>query len=247
MKIACLPMYHRPELNDAHQRYWQLIAGVLNNHGIDAPEQLCQHQNLQELWLDKAMLMSQTCGMPYRLGLVDKVSLIGTPDYGVAGCPPGHYCSVMIIRRDDPRASLADFANARFAYNQRESQSGFAAPYQHCRTHGFWFDHTIATGAHVAAAQAVMDHQADIAAIDAVTWELLQRYENMESLRVLLRTEPTPGLPYITALDADSSLLFDAVATAIDALSEDDRSQLMLRGIVKIPPLEYLAVPNPDI
>jgi hypothetical protein len=58
-------------------------------------------------------------------------------------------------------------------------------------------------------------------------------------------TEPTPGLPYITARGRDGSAIFDAVAEAMAALSEPDRAALGLKGMVAIPSRDYLAVPNP--
>jgi hypothetical protein len=65
------------------------------------------------------------------------------------------------------------------------------------------------------------------------------------SLRVLDWTEPTPGLPLITALGNDAEAIYDAVKTAIDQLDENDRRLLGLRGIVRIPKQRYTEIPNP--
>lgn len=240
-------MYARPELASAHQHFWQLIRAELQQCGVNAPEYLSEHTNLESVWLDRELLLSQTCGMPYRLRLSDKVALIGTPDYAVADCAPGFYRSAVIVRANDSRQNPGDYAGARFAYNQRDSQSGFAAAYQYCQAKGFWFSRVVETGAHAASAQAVISEQADIATIDAVTWELLKRYESMEALRVLDWTDAAPGLPYITSLSMDANLLFDAISVAISNLPADDKTRLMIRGIVKISANDYLAVPNPDI
>jgi ABC-type phosphate/phosphonate transport system substrate-binding protein len=59
------------------------------------------------------------------------VTYVGTPDYGVEGCPPGHYRSVFVVRADDRAPKPADFDGARFAYNEALSQSGWAAPQTH--------------------------------------------------------------------------------------------------------------------
>ena len=88
--------------------------------------------------------------------------------------------------------------------------------------------------------------RADIAALDAVTWALLQRWEPWAaSLRAVARTAPTPGLPLIAAKGADASASFAAVTTAIAALTAADRDTLHLRGLVAIPAADYLAVPIP--
>jgi ABC-type phosphate/phosphonate transport system substrate-binding protein len=198
------------------------------------------------VWKDPALVLSQTCGMPYRLWLHDKVTLIGTPDYGLEGCPPGYYRSPIVVRRDDERADLPAFAQARFAYNVSHSQSGFASIYNTVRPMGFWFQERVKSGAHQASARMVAAGEADIAALDAVTWDLIQRYDDFAGrLRVLCWTAPTPGLPYIAAAGADQAGTFAAVKAAIERLDTGDRAALGLKGFVAIPKAQYLAVPNP--
>ena len=120
------------------------------------------------------LVLSQTCGMPFRNSLFDKVTLIGTPDFGLRGCPSGYGRSGFVVRADDPRDSVADFADAVFAYNQDHSQSGYCSPYHHVAALGFWFTRRLRSGQHLASARAVADGTADVAAIDAVTWGLAE-------------------------------------------------------------------------
>ena len=245
--IASLIMYDRPELAAAHARYWEAIRQGLADRGIDAPTDLSQEGERFSVWNDPGLILSQTCGMPYRLWLHDKVSLVGTPDYGVQGCLPGYYRSAIVVRRDDDREDLQDFKTATFAYNQTHSQSGYAAPFAHLKPYAFWFENRLEKGLHSNSARAVAEGNADIAALDAVTWRLMERYDDFAgSLRVLAWTEPTPGLPYIAAATAGRALTFAAVESAIAALEPEDRELLSLRGIVAIPKERYLAVPNPD-
>lgn len=245
--IASLMMYQRPELAAAHARYWALIAANLRSSGIDAPDALSQDAEEFFVWRHPELVLSQTCGMPYRLWLHDAVSLVGTPDFGVDGCPPGHYRSALIVRADDPRTQVAAFKDARFAYNQTFSQSGYAAPYAHLRPQGFFFENCIQTEQHLASAHAVAEGRADIASLDAVTWRNIERFEPFAPrLRVLEWTVPTPGLPLITARGRDTDAIFGAVAGAIAALTGDDAANLGLKGIVLIAKADYLAVPNPD-
>lgn len=245
--IASLPMYDRPECAGAHARYWSLIRVQLAAQGIDSPARLAQEKDERSVWTDPNLVLSQTCGMPYRLWLHGKVALIGTPDFGLDGCPPGYYCSLLIVRRHEPRQTVEEFADATFAYNQTTSQSGYAAPYQHCLPYGFWFRNRRHKEQHLNSARAVANGCADIAALDAVSWRLMARFDRFASrLRVLDRTEPTPGLPYIAAATADSARTYTAVEAAIAALTDDDRDLLGIRGLVAIAPETYLAVPNPD-
>ena len=240
--IASLPMYDRPETAAANDRFWQAIRAHLG----EGPEALTREGDLWDHWRSPDLIFSQTCGYPYRARLHGDVTLIGTPDYGLPGCPPGHYNSVFVARADDPRQTVEAFAEARFAYNEALSQSGWAAPQSHAIAKGFTFRNLVHSGGHRFSAQAVAEGRADIAGLDALTWVMLQRYDGFASgLRVVDQTTPTPVLPYITAKHRDAATYFTAVEAAIADLSSEDREVLHLKGIVAIPADDYLAVPSP--
>lgn len=244
--IASLMMYQRPQLARAHDRFWTLIRAALKERGIDSPKTLSQEAEEFAVWRDPHLVLSQTCGMPYRTWLHNDVALVGTPDYGLAGCPPGYYRSALVVRADDPRDTLSLYRDAVFAFNQTFSQSGYAAAYWHVRPHGFWFQNRLQTEQHLASARAVAGARADIASLDTQSWRLMERYEPFaKDLRVLEWTTPTPGLPLITALKDQGPVIFDAVQQAIAALEETDKTLLDLKGIVLIDKDNYLAVRNP--
>lgn len=245
--IAALPMYDRPELTGATDRYWALIRDGLRQRGMDAPEALRRGDTeLMPHWLMPDLVLSQTCGFPYRARLHGKVRLVGTPDFGVEGCPPGYYRSVLIARADDPRLVLADFDGVAIAYNDGLSQSGWAAPQNQAAALGLRFPAGIMTGSHAASLVAVAEGRTDLAALDAVTFRLLSRSHPAVALvKVVAMTDPTPGLPYICAEAVDADAVFDAIAAAIPALEEADRAALGLRGLCRIPAEAYLSVPTP--
>ena len=244
--IASLPMYVWPELSDAHDRYWDLIRAELEAAGIRAPERLSQHLDESAAWTDPDLVLSQTCGMPYRNQLHDRVSLVGTPDFGVPGCEPGYYRSAIVVRADDTRDDVSEYRDAVLAFNGEGSQSGYAAIHHHVAPLGFWFAERLHTGSHAASVGAIAEGRADIASIDAVSWAMIVRYDDRAaSLRILDLTEPTPGLPYIAARDADADATFAAVEAAIAGLDDTDRAALGIRGLVRISKRSYLAVPNP--
>ena len=244
--IANLMMYRRPETDPALARFWDHIRAELARRGIDSPATLSQDAEEFSVWEAPDLVLSQTCGMPYRTRLHHKVTLVGTPDYALSDCPPGYYRSAFLVRRDDKRRTLPGFRDATFAFNQTISQSGYAAPYFHLRPHGFWFENRLQTGQHRDSARAVADGRADIAALDAVTWRLVEKYDPFaRDLRVLEWTRPTPGLPLITANHAMADKIFDAVAAAIETLPAPHCDILGLRGLVRIAKADYLALKNP--
>ena len=240
--IASLGMYDMPELHDANDRYWSAIRAELGY----GPDRLSRGEDLWPIWQDPDLLFAQTCGYPYRARLHGRVQLVGTPDHGLPGCPPGHYRSVLMVRADDGRA-LADFHGACLAYNEALSQSGWAAPSLYLRGHGVRPGALLETGAHANSARAVADGRADIAGIDALTWQLLTEYrpDLTGRLRVLDQTEPTPALPYITGPCRDARAIFAAVSRAIAGLDRELRTSLHLHGLVEMSAAEYLAMPTP--
>ncbi len=246
--IASLGMYDIGDCQPANDRFWVLIRDRLRAAGIAAPDGLTRGEGaFWPAWQSPDLVLSQTCGYPYRARLHGHVTLVGTPDYGVEGCAPGYYRSVFIARADDQRSGPEEFADARFAFNEDLSQSGWAAPVTHMAALGLRLTPALRTGGHRLSAAAVAGGRADIAAIDAVTWRLAARNDPVLAarLRVIGQTEPAPGLPCISAAGADGAVLFAAIAGAIADLSAMDRGTLLLRGIAAIPAAAYLAVPSP--
>ncbi|WP_299504273.1 PhnD/SsuA/transferrin family substrate-binding protein [uncultured Roseobacter sp.] len=242
---ASLPMYDTGTTRSANDRLWALIRKHLGR----GPLELDRETDPHDTWDASDLILSQTCGLPYRSELHGRVALVGTPDYGVRGCPPGYYKSYLVVRKDDPRRDLASFAGATLARNDVRSQSGWAAVEGHLSESDFGFSfvgNTTDTGGHARSAQAVHAGQADIASLDAVTWTLIKREMPMaKELRVLTSTRPTPGLPFITSKGADTQTMFEAITRAIQELSARDRAKLLLKGLVAIPASTYLAEPLP--
>ncbi|WP_375689678.1 phosphate/phosphite/phosphonate ABC transporter substrate-binding protein [Pseudooceanicola sp. LIPI14-2-Ac024] len=240
-------MYDRPEVGQATNALWAAMRDALREDGIDAPEALTRSGSLWDHWRSPDLVLSQTCGLPYRKALHDHVTLIGTPDFGLPDCPPGYYNSVIVMRRDDPRSSPADWAELRLAYNDSLSQSGWAAAEQTARAEGTRFGSHVETGAHRASVRAVASGAADICFVDAQTWRLMSKWDPLVgSVHTVGASAPVPGLPYISAPGADAAAMAGAVARAIDGLPAEHIRALGITGFVHVPAADYLAVPTPD-
>ena len=241
--IAHLGMYLRPETRAATERFWGLIRAHLGY----GPEHLTDSDDFWGIWQSPDLLLSQTCGYPYRARLHEQVQLVGTPDYALPGCPVGYYNSVFVARADDPRAQLSEFDGACFAYNEPMSQSGWAAPRHHYDQQGLRFGPLLKSGGHRLSALAVSEGRADFAALDALTWALVQEHDPFSSsLREIERTAPTPTLPFITGPKTEVAPLFEAVTHAVHAISDADRKTLHLQGVTHIPSSEYFSVATPE-
>ncbi len=240
--IASLPMYLRDENRAAYDRFWQGIATRLGS-GLAAPTLLQHDEDVWHQWMSPDLLLSQTCGLPFRSALHDKVSLIGTPDYRLPGCPPGYYNSVLVMHRKSASSDPLSWARRTFAANDKLSESGWAAPQRHMSAFDMSFETVWISGSHRASAKAVAVEMAGIAAIDAQTWRMIQRWDDWsKNLIEVVRTTPTPGLPLISAYPEHKDVLFHAVRTQIEALDRKDRAVLDLHDLVAIPKDAYLAL-----
>ncbi|MFM2356179.1 MAG: hypothetical protein RLZZ528_1915 [Pseudomonadota bacterium] len=244
--IAAFPMYDWPQVAGANDRLWAAIADRLRASGHPAPDRLSRELGIWEAWESADLILAQTCGMPYRTRLHGQVNLVATPDYGLPDAPAGHYYSELVVHADEP-GDLPDFIDRTLAFNGQDSQSGWAAPQNHVAGLGRRFTHTLHTGAHRESARAVADGRAAIAAIDAVSWRLYRDHFPAEAarLRVIGHTDPTPGLPLITARSRPPAPLAAAATEAVAGLDPEVRATLGLRGVVVIPASAYLAVPTP--
>lgn len=240
---ASLPMYDHPALRADHARYWQRLRQELQRRGVGAPDELSCDGLGVDFWTRDDLVLSQTCGYPYRMQLAGKVALIGTPDYGVEGCAPGFYRSLIVVRQGGPFRQLQDLGGARFAFNDRQSQSGYHALFACGEKAGIEIAPTLETGSHRQSIAAIADGAADFAAIDAVSWRIFQKFEPCAgALTVIARTQPTPGLPYICAKKLDAARIADAVICALSALNPATRSRLGIKGFERLTPEAYLAV-----
>lgn len=234
--IASLPMYWTRHTAPAWMRLWDYVH---RETGL-GPSTLMVPSDLWRHWRDADLVLSQTCGLPFRLGLHTTATLVGTFDFDLPQSRPGHYHSVII----------KGAGQSRFAVNSTDSQSGWAALWRW--SNGDLPKGSVITGSHAASVLAVAEGRAGLAAIDAVTWELLQDHPpfDLTGIEVIARTSSTPGLPLITNRPDTAGQLFEALESGINKMSSQDRAMLRLRGITQIAETEYLSQeipPSPDL
>ncbi|WP_373353577.1 phosphate/phosphite/phosphonate ABC transporter substrate-binding protein [Pseudoroseicyclus sp. CXY001] len=239
--IAALPMYQRAENAAAHGVLWGLIRDGLRARGVSAPDALDTETDHKEGWARPDLVLSQICNLPYRALFKGRVTLIGASDYGLDGCGPGEYFSWFIVRRDDPAERPEDAAAYPLAHNDPISQSGWGAAQLWARARGFTFPAGEETGAHSVSLRRVAEGRARLAAIDAVTWRSLERWapEEVAAVKIIGRTEASPGQSFITRAGEDPAPYAAAIADAIAALPAPEAALLGLKGIVPLPPEAY--------
>lgn len=230
-------MYDWPEVAEATDALWAALRDSLRLAGFDPPETLTRADDPKVLWRDPDLLLGQTCGLPFALGMCGDADLVATPCHAAKGCNGPLYRSALIVRRDDPAETLAELEGRRSAINARHSYSGYAAfGAAIARAFGSHppFSGIVATGGHRASVAAVAEGRADIAAIDCISWALAERHDRHHTigLRILGWTDPAPGLPLITAggrSETERAALRDAVLSVYGDPSLDPiRDALMI-------------------
>jgi ABC-type phosphate/phosphonate transport system substrate-binding protein len=249
MKLASLPMYDLPELSAATHDLWRGLARHFRAAGVaDVPAQLTSRPRLPEHWLSPFLLFSQSCGYPLTHALKGHVRVVATPCYDALGTKGPDYCSVIVVPASAPAHAFADLRGKRAAFNSTESQSGFnvlralAAP---LAKGGRFFSESIETRSHIASLEAVAGGEADLAAIDCVTFALLSRHSraSLAGLRILCRTASAPALPYVTARSTSDDMVErlrrGLQAAMTDPVLADTKAKLLLTGVEVLPESAY--------
>ncbi len=249
MALASLPMYDLPGLEEATDAWWSGLAAAFRAEGLAAvPERLTRGEDVEGLWTSPDLLFSQTCGYPLTHALAGQVSLVATPVYACPGCAGGAYRSEILVRAEDPVDSLAGLRGARAAANGPESQSGYSA-LRHAVAElaeaGRFFGAVKTSGSHLNSMQMVAAGEADVCAVDCVTYHLLTRTqpELTGGLRVLAATAAAPALPYITRRglgEEDVERLRAGLRRAVaDPALAEVRAALLLADVVVRPLSDY--------
>ena len=230
-RLACLPMYDFSEVHGHNDQLWRHLRPLLANRGMTRlPSSLTRHLPLRDCWLDPDLLVAQTCGYPLVTSLAGRVRYLGTPCYRAPGCEGPRYRSWLVVRAEDEADRLEQFRGRRLVINGADSLSGCKAlawmlPGGISPNH--FFGGISTSGSHGASIDRVASHEADIAAIDCVSWALLERHRRqaLSGTRILASGPSLPALPLITSLhtsDKTMAALRDAFGELIERYRDSE-------------------------
>lgn len=230
--IASLPMYDRPENKAAHDVFWTAFRDTLGY----GPAQLDRTTPYDHTWAHPDLVLGQICNLPYRAKFRGTLVRLANCDHRLPDTPAGYYHSVFVVRAQDAERGLAPATLGRFAYNDALSQSGWGAPLARITQQGLQFHTTLRTGAHINSLHAIAQGHADLAAIDAVTWGMLRKWDPAaKGLRVIGRTGLSPSMSFVTTKGHDPDLVSAALNVAMNALSDAQMDDMGLYGQTKLP------------
>lgn len=245
--LASLPMYDLPKLRAMTDRWWTGLAQHMRRAGIDGvPDALARDP--QPAWTDPRLLFSQTCGYPLTHVLDGKVEVVCTPMHDAPGCTGAYYVSALVVAAGSTAGTLADLRGTACAFNSTDSQSGHNVLRRMVALLAggeSFFDRVIETGSHGASLAAVAAGEADLCAVDTITHALIERHEpeRLNGTRVLERSPPAPGLPYIAgpAVPVEARQRMNAAVHA--AMADPDlaetRAALLIKGAEDLSRADY--------
>ncbi|MGI9316952.1 MAG: phosphate/phosphite/phosphonate ABC transporter substrate-binding protein [bacterium] len=152
------------------------------------------------------LLIAHTCGYPYMTLWKPTHQAICVPEFDIPGCNGSQYSSWFVCRSDDQRDSIEAFAGTIAAINGPNSNSGMNVlryqVSQHAKSKRFFSD-VLTTGGHLNSIHCVANGEADIAAIDAVSYHHILRSDPSlaHSTKVMGQSVHTTGLPFIVHRD----------------------------------------------
>lgn len=160
--------------------------------------------SLDELWARDDLGCVFMCGYPYALR-EQRPALLAAPVPAPARFGGrAVYVSDFIVAAGSPYRTLEDTFGHRIAFSTEHSQSGYNGPRHHLLR---WQRPQLfaeVKGPYVrqrAVIQAVLDGEADVAAIDGYAHDLLRRHDpaTADRLRVVATTEPAPSPPLVAS------------------------------------------------
>jgi len=250
--IAALPMYDFPELRPAHDALWAALADRLAERGVrSVPPRLTRDLGHQEIWRHPSLLFGQGCEYPLTKSFSNRVTLVATPRYAAPGCEDAFYRSAIVVRKRDPACSLLELRNRKCVINEVDSNSGvnlLRATVAPLSGGAAFFQSVRVSGSHRQSVAMVAANQADVAAVDCVTFAHLQRFDPVLSsrVRILCWSPRSPSLPFVTASGTDEStikaLRASLAAVVTDPALASVRERLLLDGVQLQPDTELSRV-----
>ncbi|MFP2767813.1 PhnD/SsuA/transferrin family substrate-binding protein [Oceanisphaera sp. KMM 10153] len=218
--VASLPWYDLPPLQPGLDTFWSVLrnelhrlSAPLSSYRLPIPDTLDRHTPLVEQWTNPGLLLSQCCGpdlfTPQARGLVP----IARPVFSDLDCTPGQYFSYIVSASGREPASPQSAGTVRFVINSASSRSGCAALFEWASANGIDGDQVLLSGGHAASLEYLRNGAADLAAIDAHSWPLL----DSRGITIIGRSTEAPAPPFVMHQRSPihAALMYEALSDTI--------------------------------
>jgi ABC-type phosphate/phosphonate transport system substrate-binding protein len=189
---------------------------------------------------DGTCLFTQTCSYTLFSTAKGAFTVLAAPGYDAMGCEETYHRSFIVARDTAYVERLEDLRGKTFAINEMNSNSGMNLPralFSRMHRDGAYFGDVVVSGSHLLSADLVSRGRADGAAIDCVTFALLQRYHPaaVRRLRIIAETPSSLTPPFVTSSRTKPAEV-EALRAGLRAFFTDPatravRDALLLAGI----------------
>lgn len=247
--IACGMYAFTDKLRSAWQNFFEHFinltqpAFAVDRALVFEPGQAVLHH--PSLWF------GHTCGYPLMTRLRDTLMPINAPIFDVAGCDHKSYSSYLIVPANSKINSLQDCRGLRAVINASDSNSGMNVlrhAISRFNRQGSFFSAIQVSGSHLQSLTEIANHRADIAAIDCISYRLIEDAwpELTASVRSIGFTEKTCGLPFVMPRSLAGNCNIDSMAEnlnqALAQLNDNHKKTLHLKGFAKVDIDEYQGI-----
>ena len=236
-KSAQLNWYLFDHTEPIFMAFWQFVRGFLEEQGIKTGSNLYDAKSSTiSLAREGRLMLGQMCGLNFSRYREDIPGYLGSFILAEKGVPEGYYHSVIIAAKKLEKISIDNLPVNELcaAINEKDSYSGRFALYQTLgRSPNLCaFGRVSYTGAHRDTLAAISCGQADIGAIDCLTWHMLQSAcpEQVERVKVIGTSRPVPAPPLVSGL-AEHSPELVLLKKAIKAAFKEDKLSARMKNI----------------
>ena len=236
-KSAQLNWYLFDHTEPVFMAFWQFVRSYLEKQGVATASDLYDAKSsIVSLAREGRLMLGQMCGLNFSRYREDIPGYLGSFILAEEGMPEGYYHSVIIASKKLEKISIDDLPVNELcaAISEKDSYSGRFALYQAlgrdpapCA-----FASVSYTGAHRGTLAAISCGQADIGAIDCLTWHMLQSAcpEQVERVKVIGTSRPVPAPPLVSGLAEHSEDLV-LLKKAVKAAFKDDKLSAGMKNI----------------
>ncbi|MGB1237207.1 MAG: PhnD/SsuA/transferrin family substrate-binding protein [Pseudomonadales bacterium] len=204
--FASLPWYDTPGQRAQLDQLWQLIREQISSAQPIAA-QLNRHSALEQQWRSSQLVLSQCCGPDLFTSAGAQLEVLARPIFSHLACTPGAYFSYIVRCRNNRQHTV-------IAVNSMSSRSGCSAAIDWLKKQQINDYSLIISGSHQASLDMLRAGTADLAAIDAHSWEIL----DTDDIDIIDRSAEalTPPFVYHPGCGLSQAHLFDALQHAIN-------------------------------
>ena len=246
--IACGMYAFTDELQQAWRQLFECYAASEDDHGESPTLRLEADPGLLQ---QSGLVFGHTCGYPLMTRLKDRFTPFCVPVFEVPGTSGRRYSSRFIVASGSDIDSIEQCRGRVAAVNTPDSNSGMNVLRHAVASHhvgGRFFSRTHASGGHLYSLQAVARGEADIAAIDCVSYQLIEDHwpELASEVQTIGYSVESTGLPFVLQNSNKDSMetgrMLERLNQALDASGDAVRRRLHLREFIAVELDDYQGI-----